>query len=101
MPDALPGGFQEGPFQGFGTKSWLTRPAPLSPPAQPSAHSTPALVVRAQGGITLGLEQGELDADFCHLGIAQRNANQVRNCKGQLQDSFFQSTALLWLPQSL
>jgi hypothetical protein len=24
--------------------------------------------VRAQGGITLGLEQGELDADFCRLG---------------------------------
>jgi hypothetical protein len=25
--------------------------------------------VRAQGGLTLDLEEGELDADFCHLGI--------------------------------
>jgi hypothetical protein len=24
--------------------------------------------VHAQGGFTLGLEGGELDADFCHLG---------------------------------
>src|SRR5437763_6472691 len=29
---------------------------------------TPALVAHAQGGLTLGPEQGELDADFCHLG---------------------------------
>jgi hypothetical protein len=48
MPDALPGGFQGG--------------------SVPPAHATPALVAHAQGGLTLGLEQGELDADFCSLG---------------------------------
>jgi hypothetical protein len=30
------------------------------------------LVARAQGGLTLDPEQGELDADFCHLGIAMK-----------------------------
>ena len=31
-------------------------------------HPTPALVARAQGGLTLGLERGELGADFTFLG---------------------------------
>jgi hypothetical protein len=38
------------------------------PVCSPSAHPTSALVARAQGGITLGPEEGELDADFCSLG---------------------------------
>jgi hypothetical protein len=33
-----------------------------------SAHQTSALVGRAQGGITLGPERGELDADFTWRG---------------------------------
>jgi hypothetical protein len=37
---------------------------PLLTPAQPPAHPTPALIARAQGGLTLGPEQGELGADF-------------------------------------
>jgi hypothetical protein len=52
MPDALPGGASKGVrFQ-----------------RSPSAHATPAPVAQAQGGLTLGPEEGELDADFCHLG---------------------------------
>ena len=51
MPDALPGGFQGVRFQ-----------------RSPSAHATPAPVAQAQGGPTLGPEEGELDADFRHLG---------------------------------
>jgi hypothetical protein len=43
----------------------LRTPAPLSPPAQPLAPPTPALVAHTQGGMTLSLEEGELDADFC------------------------------------
>jgi len=43
-------------------------PAPFSPPSLPSAHLTPVLVGRAQGGLTPGPEEGELDADFCTLG---------------------------------
>jgi hypothetical protein len=45
----------------------------------PRAHlqltRAPALVARAQGGLTLGPEQGELDADFCHLG---KNSDKLR-----------------------
>src|SRR2546423_4208661 len=37
-------------------------------PGSPSAHPTPALVAHTQGGLTLSLEEGELDADFCKLG---------------------------------
>jgi hypothetical protein len=36
----------------------------LLTPGSPSAHPTPALVARAQGGLTLGPEGGELDPDF-------------------------------------
>ena len=39
-----------------------------SHPGSASAHPTPALVARAQGGLTLGLERGELGADFTSLG---------------------------------
>jgi hypothetical protein len=38
------------------------------PPAHLRLTPTPAPVEHAQGGLTLGLEEGELDADFCHLG---------------------------------
>jgi hypothetical protein len=38
----------------------------LSHPGSASAHPTPALVLDAQGGITLGPEQGELSADFTY-----------------------------------
>jgi len=80
MPDAFArgrlGGFQ---FSGWGRKkliadrlAWVT-PAPVVTPGSPPAPPTPALVVHAQGGLTLGLEQGELDADFCHLGISRRS----------------------------
>jgi hypothetical protein len=49
------------------------KPRPLDPcifltPAQHSAHPTPALVARTQGGLTLGPDGGELDVDFCKLG---------------------------------
>jgi hypothetical protein len=48
MPDALPRGGAKGVrFQ-----------------RSPSAHATPAPVAQAQGGLTLGPEEGELDADF-------------------------------------
>jgi len=40
----------------------------LSPLAQLRLSSTPALVARAQGGLTLSLEEGELDADLYYLG---------------------------------
>jgi hypothetical protein len=43
-------------------------PALFLTPGSPSAHPIPALVARAQGGITLGPEQGELGADFNNLG---------------------------------
>jgi hypothetical protein len=33
-------------------------------PGSPSAHPD-----SGQGGLTLGREEGELDADFCQLGI--------------------------------
>ena len=66
MPDALPGGFQ-GPFQAPGQKSWLTRPSGPLHLSHLSAHPTPALVAHTQGGITLSLEEGELDADFWPL----------------------------------
>jgi hypothetical protein len=70
MPDALPGGFQGVRFRASGQKSWLTRPQGplLLSHGSPSAHPAPALVARAQGGLTLGPEEGELDTDFCHLG---------------------------------
>jgi hypothetical protein len=49
--------------------------SPLSHPGSASAHPTPALLSRAQGGITLGPEQGELGADFTHLGdLVERKA---------------------------
>lgn len=35
-----------------------------SHPGSPSAHASPALVVRAQGGLTLGPHRGELAADI-------------------------------------
>jgi hypothetical protein len=51
-----------------------SRPLLLShPPTQPSAHPAPALVAHAQGGITLGPGEGELDADFCSLGKIATN----------------------------
>ena len=72
MPDA----FARGRFRGFqfsGKSSsltgWLGLPRLLSSPGSPSAHPTPALVAHTQGGITLSLEEGEVDADFCQLGI--------------------------------
>jgi hypothetical protein len=53
-------------------KSWLTRstgPLHLSHPRLTFASTaTPALVAHTQGGITLSLEEGELDADFTLLG---------------------------------
>ena len=36
----------------------------------PQAHLHSKLFTRAQGGVPLGPEQGELEADFGHLGIA-------------------------------
>ena len=36
--------------------------------SSPPPHPTPALVARAQGGLTLGPEGGELGADFFYLG---------------------------------
>jgi len=47
--------------------AWVT-PAPVLTPGSPPAHPTPALVALAQGGLTLGPEQGELAADFWSLG---------------------------------
>jgi hypothetical protein len=38
-------------------------PTPMLTPSSPPAHPTPALVARAQGGLTLGPERGELDAE--------------------------------------
>jgi hypothetical protein len=69
-PDArrIARGLPGGPSQAPGPKSWLTRPQdPCTSltPGSPSAHATPALVAHTQGGITLSLEEGELDADFC------------------------------------
>jgi len=43
--------------------------APFLTPGSPSAQPSLALVSRAQGGLTLGPEQGELEADFCSLGL--------------------------------
>jgi len=40
----------------------------LSPPARLRLTPTPALVARAQGGLTLGPERGEVGADFPNLG---------------------------------
>ena len=63
-------------FRGFvsgsGTK-WLAdlpsgSPAPLSPPAHFCLPRLRRWVAHTQGGITLSLEEGELDADFCPLG---------------------------------
>jgi hypothetical protein len=45
-----------------------TWPSHFLTPAQLRLTPTPALVVDAQGGITLGLEQGELGAEFPNLG---------------------------------
>ena len=54
MPDAFAGGLQEVVHPA------LKIPATLLPPA---------LVARSQGGLTLGLEQGEFDVNFHHLGL--------------------------------
>ena len=45
---------------------WVT-PAPVLTPGSPPASATLALVTHAQGGLTLGPEQGELAADFWSL----------------------------------
>jgi hypothetical protein len=37
--------------------------APVLAPGSPPAHPTSALVAHAQGGLTLGPERGELDAE--------------------------------------
>ena len=40
------------------------------------------MLIRAQGGVTLGLEQGELEADFGYLGmishVASSSSRQLR-----------------------
>jgi hypothetical protein len=72
MPDALARGLPRGSVSGSRTKKLADplhrTPAPLSPPAHLRLPPTPALVAHAQGGLTLSLEEGELDADFCQLG---------------------------------
>jgi hypothetical protein len=65
MPDAFARGLPGGLFQAPGQKKL----SPRLTPAHLSAHPTPALVAHTQGGITLSLEEGELDADLCQLGI--------------------------------
>jgi hypothetical protein len=68
MPDVLPGGFQGVRFRLQDKKAGPQDPCTSLTPGSPSVRPTPALVARAQGGITLSLEEGELDADFCKLG---------------------------------
>ena len=66
--DAFARGLPRGSVSGSRTKKLADllhrTPAPLSPPAHLRLTATPALVARTQGGITLSLEEGELDADF-------------------------------------
>ena len=38
-------------------------------PGSPPAHATPALVARAQGGLTLAPERGDLGAEKYYLGM--------------------------------
>jgi hypothetical protein len=60
-----------GSFQASRTGSMLTHHLAFftSHPGSASAHPTPALISRAQDGITLGPEQGEPGADFTNLGF--------------------------------
>ena len=72
MPDALPES-----VSGSRTKKKLADPPLRTPaPLSPSAHPTPALVAHTQGGITLSLEEGEVDADFCKLGITDEGYSE-------------------------
>ena len=43
-------------------------PCTFLTPSHPRLTATPALVAHAQGGLTLGPEEGELAAVFCRLG---------------------------------
>jgi hypothetical protein len=71
-------GASGGPFQAPGQKRWLTRPQDPCTSLTPGSPATPALVAHAQGGITLSLEKGELDADFCKLGaFSSRRASMA------------------------
>ena len=62
-------------------------------PGSSSAHLTPALVAHAQGGLTLGPEEGGPDADFCHLGI-----KLLRHLIDQHLEVNQQVTSLFFIP---
>jgi hypothetical protein len=72
MPDAFARGLPRGSVSGSRTKKLADplhrTPVPLSPPAHLRLILTLALVAHTQGGLTLSLEEGELDADLCQLG---------------------------------
>ena len=72
MPNALAGASRGVHFR-LQDKKLAERPPPQDPCSSltlgsSSAHAAPALVAHTQGGITLGLGEGDLGADFCHLG---------------------------------
>jgi len=61
---------REGPMDLVGQLSQSRATQPLKRGQREYSHAhpgSPALTC-AQGGVTLGREQGELGADFCHLG---------------------------------
>jgi hypothetical protein len=60
--------------------------APVLTPGSPSPLPTLALVARAQGGLTLGPEGGELGAEKYSLGEIKRLAPELRG----KQSSFVQ-----------
>ena len=66
MPDSVARGLPRGSVSGSGTKT-------TDPPSRP----------RLTFGLTLDLEEGDLDADFCYLGVTtlsfqlRRNINQT------------------------